>query len=626
MLATSAHASFHLMQVEQVIGGVNGDITAQAIQLRERSAGQNFVYQGRLVVRDAGGNNPIVLMDLNAPVFGDLAGNRILIASPNMANYLTVAPDFTMTNLIPAGYLAAGTLTFEQDAPAIVYWRVSWGGAAYTGIGTVSTLNDASGNANPAFASALPSTTTQSLQFKFSAGALSTANSTDYQITAAAATFINNEVISGVVGPVGTCAAIYGVDLYTTPPGGTSYLDFSASPIPGGIFGVGADAFIGTITFKGAPIDQTLAGPLGPTDTIWRRDATASIGPGGSAAVPIEIVALSLVSVTPITVTYGGGSPEQWDVQVVLSNTVRQTRGTMTISQNGCSCGEGGTFTASLPVLPRLMFTRTLPSPATADYDFPTQSLSPVVFTSSGIWQPSNPGLALASLSSPVLVEQDGDPATPPISTGVRSSSSFFPGFRAARCESTGCVSSPTAILRTLKLSNAGAGDLLALAENGAADSDGDGIADDTDNCVNIANPLQLDSDGDGIGDGCDNCPTAKNFCQEDADHDNVGDACQTVSVGPVPVGARVALGRLAPNPVTLALAFAVTVPREMHVVVSVYDIRGRRVARVIDQTLPAGEHSLSWNARRAGLGTGSYYLRLDANGIEQARKFNILR
>ena len=47
---------------------------------------------------------------------------------------------------------------------------------------------------------------------------------------------------------------------------------------------------------------------------------------------------------------------------------------------------------------------------------------------------------------------------------------------------------------------------------------------------------------------------------------------------------------------------------------------------RVIDESLSAGEHSLAWNARRAGLGTGSYYLRLEAGGTEQTRKFSVLR
>ncbi len=35
-------------------------------------------------------------------------------------------------------------------------------------------------------------------------------------------------------------------------------------------------------------------------------------------------------------------------------------------------------------------------------------------------------------------------------------------------------------------------------------DTDGDGVCDDTDNCVNIPNPNQTDSDGNGVGDACD--------------------------------------------------------------------------------------------------------------------------
>jgi uncharacterized repeat protein (TIGR01451 family) len=78
-------------------------------------------------------------------------------------------------------------------------------------------------------------------------------------------------------------------------------------------------------------------------------------------------------------------------------------------------------------------------------------------------------------------------------------------------------------------------------------DTDGDGWADDCDNCPKEANPNQLDSDGDGIGDACDedcvkgngpdrdsdgtpdacdNCPTKPNTDQIDTDGDGIGDAC----------------------------------------------------------------------------------------------------
>ena len=51
-----------------------------------------------------------------------------------------------------------------------------------------------------------------------------------------------------------------------------------------------------------------------------------------------------------------------------------------------------------------------------------------------------------------------------------------------------------------------------------AADTDGDGIADELDNCPAVANPTQRDTDGDGIGDRCDNCRLVANPLQEDAD------------------------------------------------------------------------------------------------------------
>jgi len=50
-------------------------------------------------------------------------------------------------------------------------------------------------------------------------------------------------------------------------------------------------------------------------------------------------------------------------------------------------------------------------------------------------------------------------------------------------------------------------------------DGDGDGLADDADNCPGVNNPGQEDGDGDGIGDTCDTCP---NDSLNDADGDGV--------------------------------------------------------------------------------------------------------
>ena len=46
--------------------------------------------------------------------------------------------------------------------------------------------------------------------------------------------------------------------------------------------------------------------------------------------------------------------------------------------------------------------------------------------------------------------------------------------------------------------------DLGSYAACSFQDSDGDGVADSTDNCLNLPNPNQHDTDGDGIGDVCD--------------------------------------------------------------------------------------------------------------------------
>ncbi len=81
--------------------------------------------------------------------------------------------------------------------------------------------------------------------------------------------------------------------------------------------------------------------------------------------------------------------------------------------------------------------------------------------------------------------------------------------------------------------------DLDGLGDLCDSDDDNDGVPDESDNCFLTPNPDQADSDGDGIGDACepdgdedgvpddsDNCPAVYNPEQTDTDGDGYGDAC----------------------------------------------------------------------------------------------------
>jgi hypothetical protein len=190
--AFPAAADHHLMQIEQVIGGVNGDTSAQAIQLRMRAPNQNFMGSGRMRALDAAGQNPVTIIDFASSVPNGSTGDRVLVTTAAFDALTAPAtqPDFTMTNQIPASYLAAGSLVFESDLGQ-VWWRFSWGGAGYTGPTTGTTTNDADGDFGK-WSGALPSAGLSAIKFQGTATAMSTTNSADYAVTLAAAFCTNN--------------------------------------------------------------------------------------------------------------------------------------------------------------------------------------------------------------------------------------------------------------------------------------------------------------------------------------------------------------------------------------------------------------------------------------------------
>ena len=238
-LAVPAFATFHEMQIEQVMGGVNGDPSAQAIQLRMRIAGQNLVSQAKLVVFDATGSNAITILDLTTDVVNSAAGSRVLIVSSNFVNYAspTMVPDFILTTPIPSNYLVAGRLTWQQDIGTI-YWSLSWGGANYTGANDGNILNDSDGNYGPAFAGPLPSASTSALVFTNIASAKSRSNVVDYVVAPGPAVFTNNAGASFVVvsQPRITAIARESTDMritWTTAAGRTNFVQVTAGGTSG---------------------------------------------------------------------------------------------------------------------------------------------------------------------------------------------------------------------------------------------------------------------------------------------------------------------------------------------------------------------------------------------------------
>lgn len=189
-----AHAFFHLMQIEKIVGGVEGDVTAQAVQLRLRAALMGDVQNARLVAYDENGANPIIVCDMDAPVPNQQPNKRILICTPSFITKTNpnAVPDFAMTANIPASYLAAGSLAYESDS-GFVQWRVCWGGKDYTGPFNMNRANAPDGSCAPAFPSGLPFETAQALCFPGLCTDPGTSSAEDYIISTEPAVMTDHE-------------------------------------------------------------------------------------------------------------------------------------------------------------------------------------------------------------------------------------------------------------------------------------------------------------------------------------------------------------------------------------------------------------------------------------------------
>lgn len=149
----------------------------------------------------------------------------------------------------------------------------------------------------------------------------------------------------------GTLVLTAGFDMSQTTSGAVQFGAGDVQAIPADFFGPGSDPFIGAVSLIGLPQEPG----CDATDTIIERasDTTFTTTPQ-TQPVDIEIVSLSLQSVSPITVTYGGVNPETWIVTVTFVDPGTNT-GQLQVTQ---SSPTGGTFSGTLDVQPLFSFVK----------------------------------------------------------------------------------------------------------------------------------------------------------------------------------------------------------------------------------------------------------------------------
>jgi hypothetical protein len=131
--------------------------------------------------------------------------------------------------------------------------------------------------------------------------------------------------------------------------GTSSYFPFSERPVPAGFFFDGSPPLTQNVHVQSKPLVNYNGFFVGPTDTIIAQLEEAVLtGPGSSDTVAVQLAALSLQSIAPITV----GST-QWDVEMGLSPTA-PTLGTMTITQTS---QDGGVWEGTLDIFVAARFT-----------------------------------------------------------------------------------------------------------------------------------------------------------------------------------------------------------------------------------------------------------------------------
>jgi hypothetical protein len=87
---------------------------------------------------------------------------------------------------------------------------------------------------------------------------------------------------------------------------------------------------------------------------------------------------------------------------------------------------------------------------------------------------------------------------------------------------------------------------------------------------------------------------------------------------------ARYALSQNAPNPFNPATVIKFSLPEKAHVKISVYNIKGEKVAEPVNGEKPAGYHQLQFDAR--SFASGTYFYVMESGAFRDLKKMMIVK
>ena len=97
----------------------------------------------------------------------------------------------------------------------------------------------------------------------------------------------------------------------------------------------------------------------------------------------------------------------------------------------------------------------------------------------------------------------------------------------------------------------------------------------------------------------------------------------------PTQVPTSYALNQNYPNPFNPSTEVSFALKADGNVRLSVYNVLGQQVRTLVDEWMPAGNHSVTWDGRSndgSPAASGIYFYRIQANDFVDTRKMTLLK